>query len=252
MCCTSEAAMEGVIVVKLEDVVSNGDLFVTTTDNRDIIQLDHIKQMKHNAITCNMSTSDKEIDVLGLQVYPRIWRVKLKPLLDRYVFPATNVVLLAHGHASSVASSKGHPSVIMSYTFSNYVVALLDFRKEKNANKYEWTVYKLTKDQDEKIARLHLDIFVIRQAQTEPLCRSSVGMQWSVAIPSLKLFLSLHTLCIHGSFNLTVGEPFSKTAPASVPIVSILQLAAMEGILVVKLEDVVCNGDLFVTANYSN
>ncbi|KDO43195.1 hypothetical protein CISIN_1g011464mg [Citrus sinensis] len=152
------ALMEGLQVLTLEDVLSDADIFVTTTGNKDIIMVDHMKKMKNNAIVCNIGHFDNEIDMLGLETYPGVKRITIKPQTDRWVFPETNsgIIVLAEGRLMNLGCATGHPSFVMSCSFTNQVIAQLELWKEKSTGKYEKKVYVLPKHLDEKVAALHL------------------------------------------------------------------------------------------------
>ncbi|XP_042457314.1 adenosylhomocysteinase-like [Zingiber officinale] len=156
--CALQALMEGIPVLPLEDVVAEADIFVTTTGNKDIIMVDHMKKMKNNAIVCNIGHFDNEIDMHGLETYPGIKRITIKPQTDRWVFPKTNsgIIVLAEGRLMNLGCATGHPSFVMSCSFTNQVIAQLELWKERKSGKYEKKVYVLPKHLDEKVAALHL------------------------------------------------------------------------------------------------
>nr|GLL41139.1 adenosylhomocysteinase [Ipomoea trifida] len=157
--CALQALMEGLQVLTLQDVVSEADIFVTTTGNKDIIMVTHMKKMKNNAIVCNIGHSDNEIDMHGLQTYPGVKRITIKPQTDRFVFPETNrgVIVLGEGRLVNLACASGHPSFVLSCSFTNQLIAQLELWKEKSSGKYENNkVYLLPKHLDEKVAALHL------------------------------------------------------------------------------------------------
>ncbi|KAF3971328.1 hypothetical protein CMV_005059 [Castanea mollissima] len=156
--CALQALMEGLQVLTLEDVVSEADIFVTTTGNKDIIMVDHMRKMKNNAIVCNIGHFDNEIDMLGLENYPGVKRITIKPQTDRWVFPDTNsgIIVLAEGRLMNLGCATGHPSFVMSCSFTNQVIAQLELWKERTSGKYEKKVYVLPKHLDEKVAALHL------------------------------------------------------------------------------------------------
>ena len=156
--CALQALMEGIPVQTLEDVVSEADIFVTTTGNKDIIMVDHMRKMKNNAIVCNIGHFDNEIDMLGLETYPSVKRITIKPQTDRWVFPDTNsgVIVLAEGRLMNLGCATGHPSFVMSCSFTNQVIAQLELWNERSSGKYEKKVYVLPKHLDEKVAALHL------------------------------------------------------------------------------------------------
>ncbi|KAE8688411.1 Adenosylhomocysteinase [Hibiscus syriacus] len=156
--CALQALMEGLQVLTLEDVVSEADIFVTTTGNKDIIMVDHMRKMKNNAIVCNIGHFDNEIDMHGLETYPGVKRITIKPQTDRWVFPETNtcIIVLAEGRLMNLGCATGHPSFVMSCSFTNQVIAQLELWKERATGKYEKKVYVLPKHLDEKVAALHL------------------------------------------------------------------------------------------------
>ena len=155
--CALQAAMEGFQVVRLSSVVSVADLFITTTGNKDIIMLDDMAQMKHNAIVGNIGHFDNEIDMKGL--YENTERQNIKPQVDRFMFPdGHGVIVLAEGRLLNLGCATGHPSFVMSSSFTNQTLAQIELWREKDSNKYErGTVYTLPRVLDEKVARLHLD-----------------------------------------------------------------------------------------------
>lgn len=155
--CALQALMEGFQVLTLDNTVSDGDIFVTTTGNKDVITVDHMRKMKDNAIVCNMGF-DQDIDMSGLKGYPGVKRVTIKPQTDMWVFPGreTGVIVLAEGQLVNLSCATGHPSFAMSCTFTNQVLAHLDLWKERESGKYVKEVYVLPKELDEKVATLHL------------------------------------------------------------------------------------------------
>ncbi|KAL0358495.1 UNVERIFIED_CONTAM: Adenosylhomocysteinase [Sesamum angustifolium] len=156
--CALQALMEGFQVLTLEDVVAEADIFVTTTGNKDIIMVDHMRKMKNNAIVCNIGHFDNEIDMHGLETFPGVKRITIKPQTDRWVFPDTNagIIVLAEGRLMNLGCATGHPSFVMSCSFTNQVIAQLELWKERATGKYEKKVYVLPKHLDEKVAALHL------------------------------------------------------------------------------------------------
>ena len=154
--CALQACMNGLQVVTIEDVIDKVDIFVTATGNKDIIMVKHMKQMKNNAIVCNIGHFDNEIDVLGLENYPGIKRKNIKPQVDRYQFDdGHGIILLAEGRLVNLGCATGHPSFVMSCSFTNQVLAQINLWENKD--KYEKKVYDLPKELDEEVARLHLD-----------------------------------------------------------------------------------------------
>jgi len=156
--CALQACMEGFQVVTLESVVSEMDIFVSSTGNFNIITVDHMKKMKNNAIVGNIGHFDNEIDMAGLEGFPGIKCENIKPQVDRFVFPdGHGVIVLASGRLLNLGCATGHPSFVMSCSFTNQVLAQLDLLKNwKETKAYKNDVYLLPKALDEKVARLHL------------------------------------------------------------------------------------------------
>lgn len=152
--CALQAAMEGYEVVTVEDALPYGDIYVTTTGNIDIIRLEHLKKMKDRAIVCNIGHFDKEIQVDKMVHYPGIKHRNIKPQVDQYYFPEDNhsIIVLAGGRLVNLGCATGHPSFVMSNSFTNQTLAQIElFNKE-----YKVGVYRLPKHLDEEVARLHL------------------------------------------------------------------------------------------------
>jgi len=156
--CALQACMEGFQVVKMETVVGEIDIFVSTTGNKDIIRLDHMKKMKNNAIVGNIGHFDNEIEMEKLEKSEGIKIDNIKAQVDRYVFPdGHGIIVLAAGRLLNLGCATGHPSFVMSCSFTNQVLAQIDLLKNTKENKgYKNQVYLLPKDLDEKVARLHL------------------------------------------------------------------------------------------------
>ncbi len=153
--CALQACMAGYQVVTLEDVVSSADIFITATGNFNIITADHMARMKDKAIVGNIGHFDNEIDMAGLKKIKGIKRINIKPQYDEYAFPdGHSVMILAEGRLMNLGCATGHPSFVMSSSFTNQVMAQIELFN--NANKYERKVYILPKELDEKVARLHL------------------------------------------------------------------------------------------------
>ncbi len=152
--CALQAAMEGFQVKTVEDVLDIGDIFVTTTGNKDVIRIEHMEKMKDGAIVCNIGHFDNEIQVDQLKNYPGIKRINIKPQVDQYVFPdGHSIILLSDGRLVNLGNATGHPSFVMSNSFTNQTLAQIELWK----NKYEVDVYRLPKHLDEEVARLHLE-----------------------------------------------------------------------------------------------
>ncbi|MCK9451366.1 MAG: adenosylhomocysteinase [Bacteroidales bacterium] len=153
--CALQAAMEGFEVSTIEDALKIGNIFVTTTGNKDVITLEHMRQMKDQSIVCNIGHFDNEIQVDALHEATDIEHINIKPQVDKYVMPAGNAIyLLAEGRLVNLGCATGHPSFVMSNSFTNQTLAQIDLWK--NRDKYEIDVYRLPKYLDEEVARLHL------------------------------------------------------------------------------------------------
>jgi len=153
--CALQASMEGYEVKTVDDVVATADIFITATGNKDVITVDHMQRMKDKAIVGNIGHFDNEIDMAGLKRIPGMKRVNIKPQYDEFVFPSGNsILILAEGRLLNLGCATGHPSFVMSASFTNQVLAQLELYQ--NAGKYEKKVYVLPKHLDEKVARLHL------------------------------------------------------------------------------------------------
>jgi adenosylhomocysteinase len=154
--CALQAAMEGYQVATLEDVVETADIFITATGNHNIITVDHMQRMKDKAIVGNIGHFDNEIDMAGLKKFPGMQRIEIKPQYDEFRFPdGHSVMVLAEGRLLNLGCATGHPSFVMSASFTNQVLAQLELHA--NAENYGKTVFMLPKQLDEQVARLHLD-----------------------------------------------------------------------------------------------
>jgi adenosylhomocysteinase len=154
--CALQAAMEGYQILTLEDVVETADIFVTATGNKDIITAEHMGRMKHQAIVGNIGHFDNEIDMAGLTRTPGIERINIKPQVDEWRFPdGHSIIVLSEGRLLNLGNATGHPSFVMSNSFTNQTIAQIElFTKNDD---YEKQVYVLPKHLDERVARLHLD-----------------------------------------------------------------------------------------------
>ena len=151
-----QAAMEGFEVTTLEDTLGRGDIYITTTGNKDVITADHMAKMKDQAVVANIGHFDNEIQVDKLNTLPGVKKVNIKPQLDKYVFPdGREIFMLAEGRLVNLGCATGHPSFVMSNSFSNQTLAALDLWKNKDI--YKPAVYVLPKKLDEEVARLHLE-----------------------------------------------------------------------------------------------
>ena len=154
--CALQAAMEGFEVTTMDDAADRGNIFVTTTGCCDIISAEQMSRMKNDAIVCNIGHFDCEIDVAGLEAYPGIVKTQIKPLVDRYTFPGGNsILLLAEGRLVNLGCATGHPSFVMSNSFTNQVLAQIALWTAEE--KFPIGVHLLPKKLDEEVARLHLD-----------------------------------------------------------------------------------------------
>jgi adenosylhomocysteinase len=159
--CALQAAMEGYQVVRLEDVIESADIFITSTGNKDIITAEHMGRMKHNAIVGNIGHFDNEIDMAGLYKHSDVQRITIKPQVDEFVFPdGHSVIVLAEGRLLNLGCATGHPSFVMSCSFSNQVLAQIELWSKNDD--YALGVWRLPKQLDEMVARFHLDALGVR------------------------------------------------------------------------------------------
>jgi adenosylhomocysteinase len=165
--CALQAAMEGYQVVTLEDVVETADIFITATGNKDIITADHMARMKHQAIVGNIGHFDNEIDILGLTNTKGIERINIKPQVDEWRFSdGHSIIVLSEGRLLNLGNATGHPSFVMSNSFTNQVMAQIELFTKRD--EYERQVYVLPKYLDEKVARLHLDALGVHLTELTP------------------------------------------------------------------------------------
>jgi adenosylhomocysteinase len=170
--CALQAAMEGYQVVTMEDAAPIGDIFVTATGNIDVITLDHMRQMKDRAIVCNIGHFDSEIQISALRNYR--WE-EVKPQVDEVVFPdGKRLIVLAKGRLVNLGCATGHPSFVMSSSFTNQVLAQIELFT--NPGKYEKKVYVLPKHLDEKVAALHLDKLGVKLTKLSPTQAAYIGV----------------------------------------------------------------------------
>ena len=154
--CALQAAMAGFEVTTIEETLGKADIYITTTGNIDVITAEHMARMKDQAIVCNIGHFDNEIQVSQLESIPGIKKTNIKPQVDKYTFPdGHSIFLLAEGRLVNLGCATGHPSFVMSNSFSNQTLAQLDIRE--NRGKYKPGVYRLPKKLDEEVARLHLE-----------------------------------------------------------------------------------------------
>jgi adenosylhomocysteinase len=173
--CALQAAMDGFQVMRLDDVVGEADIFVTATGNRDVITAEHMSKMKHQAIVGNIGHFDNEIDMAGLHKTPGIKRINIKPQVDEWVFPdGHSVLVLSEGRLLNLGNATGHPSFVMSNSFTNQVIAQLELYGHTEI--YEKRVYTLPKHLDEKVARLHLDALGAKLSELKPEQAAYIGV----------------------------------------------------------------------------
>ena len=171
--CALQAAMEGFEVTTMEEAVKEGNIFVTATGNCDVITLEHMQQMKDQAIVCNIGHFDNEIQVDRLVNFPGIRQTNIKPQVDKYTFPSGNAIfLLAEGRLVNLGCATGHPSFVMSNSFTNQTLAQMELWK----NDYEVGVYRLPKHLDEEVARLHLDRLGVKLTRLTPKQAEYLGV----------------------------------------------------------------------------
>jgi adenosylhomocysteinase len=165
--CALQAAMEGYQVLTLDDVVEDADIFITATGNKDIVTAAHMARMKHNAIVGNIGHFDNEIDVAGLAKSKGVKKTNIKPQVDEWTFPdGHSIILLAEGRLLNLGCATGHPSFVMSNSFTNQVMAQIELFT--NTKAYEKAVYTLPKHLDEKVARLHLKKLGVKLTELTP------------------------------------------------------------------------------------
>jgi adenosylhomocysteinase len=173
--CALQAAMQGFEVKTIEDVVGTADIFVTTTGNFNIITADHMAQMKDKAIVSNIGHFDNEIDMAGLAKVKGIKKINIKPQYDEWVFPdGHSVMVLAEGRLMNLGCATGHPSFVMSASFTNQTLAQLELHA--NAEQYGKTVTMLPKKLDEEVARLHLDHLGVKLTKLTPEQAAYIGV----------------------------------------------------------------------------
>jgi adenosylhomocysteinase len=173
--CALQAAMEGFEVLTVEDVVERADIFITATGNLRILSAEHMSRMKDKAIVCNIGHFDNEIDMAGLKKVRGIRKLNIKPQYDEWVFPdGHSVLVLAEGRLMNLGCATGHPSFVMSASFTNQVIAQLELHE--NHAKYERRVYMLPKHLDEEVARLHLEPLGVKLTRLTPAQAAYLGV----------------------------------------------------------------------------
>lgn len=171
--CALQAAMEGFEVKTIEDTLSEGNIYVTTTGNKDIITAEHMASMKDQSIVCNIGHFDDEIQVARLESWPGIKRLNIKPQVDKYTYPDGHAIfLLAQGRLVNLGCATGHPSFVMSNSFTNQTLAQIELWVKK----YELGVYRLPKHLDEEVARLHLEQLGVKLTKLTPEQAEYIGV----------------------------------------------------------------------------
>ncbi len=172
--CALQAAMDGFSVMTLQDALPTADIYVTATGNKDVITLDDMKLMKDMAIVCNIGHFDNEIQVAELKNFP--W-INIKPQVDLVTFPKGNrIILLSEGRLVNLGNATGHPSFVMSASFTNQTLAQIELYTNRSTDKYQNEVYVLPKHLDEKVARLHLGKLGVRLTELKPEQASYIGV----------------------------------------------------------------------------
>ena len=173
--CALQASMEGFEVTTIEDALSEGNIFVTTTGNKDVITAEHMAAMKDEAIVCNIGHFDNEIQISRLDAWPGINKINIKPQVDKYTYPdGHSIYMLAEGRLVNLGCATGHPSFVMSNSFTNQVLAQLDLWN--NREKYDIGVYRLAKSLDEEVARLHLEKLGVKLTKLTPEQAEYIGV----------------------------------------------------------------------------
>ena len=173
--CALQALMEGYDVQTLDDVVDKADVIITATGNRDIITVDHMKRMKHQAVIGNIGHFDNEIDIAGLYKLPGVERINIKPQVDQFVFPDGHaIIVLSEGRLLNLGNATGHPSFVMSTSFSNQTIAQIELYTR--TEEYPVGVYVLPKHLDEKVARLHVDALGAKLTVLKPEQAAYIGV----------------------------------------------------------------------------
>ena len=173
--CALQASMAGYEVTTVEETLGEADIYVTATGNRHVITIDHMAKMKNQAIVCNIGHFDNEIQVGKLETYPGIKKVNIKPQVDKYIFPdGHEIFLLAEGRLVNLGCATGHPSFVMSNSFTNQTLAQIDLWRNKET--YEPKVYRLSKELDEEVARLHLEKIGVKLTKLSSEQASYIGV----------------------------------------------------------------------------
>ena len=174
--CALQAAMEGFEIKPVEETLGEGNIYVTTTGNKDVITVEHMAKMKDQAIVCNIGHFDNEIQVDKLEVLAGVKKTNIKPQVDKYTFPTGNsIFMLAEGRLVNLGCATGHPSFVMSNSFANQTLAQLDLWKKKD--EYKVGVYMLSKELDEEVARLHLEQLGVKLTILSPEQAAYIGVK---------------------------------------------------------------------------
>ena len=174
--CALQGAMEGFEITTMEDAVKEGNIFVTTTGNKDIITIEHMAAMKDESIVCNIGHFDNEIQVSQLEEFPGIKKINIKPQVDKYIFPdGHSIYLLAEGRLVNLGCATGHPSFVMSNSFTNQTLAQIDLWEKRDH--YKVDVCRLPKYLDEEVARLHLDQLGVKLTKLTPEQAEYIGVK---------------------------------------------------------------------------
>jgi len=175
--CALQACMEGYEVVTMDEACEWGDIFVTATGNVDVITREHMDRMKHEAIVCNIGHFDAEIQVNALYNDPNLKVHEIKPQVDQIEWPnGKRLTVLAKGRLVNLGCATGHPSFVMSNSFSNQTIAQIELWTNRNSGKYEKKVYVLPKHLDEMVARLHLDQLGAKLTKLTPKQAAYIGV----------------------------------------------------------------------------
>ena len=176
--CALQAAMDGFQVARIEDVLAEADFFITTTGNFGVITAAHMAAMKNKAIVGNIGHFDNEIDMTGLAGLPGVTRVEIKPQVHEWTFPTgQSIIVLSEGRLLNLGNATGHPSFVMSNSFTNQVMGQIEiYTKYGTDEAYGTDVFRLPKVLDEKVARLHLDALGVRLTQLSPAQAAYLGI----------------------------------------------------------------------------
>jgi adenosylhomocysteinase len=175
--CALQAAMDGYQVTTIENVIDQVDIFVTGTGNENVITVDHLLGMKHQAIVANVGHFDNEIDMAGLESLPGAEKVEIKPQVHEWRMPnGRSILVLSEGRLMNLGNATGHPSFVMSNSFTNQVLAQIELWANNAGGQYEKQVYVLPKHLDEKVARLHLDALGVVLTELTPKQAAYIGV----------------------------------------------------------------------------